>query len=233
MKAYSKQQTIVALSSAEAELYAMVAASAESMAVQAYAADLGIKLGSELYTDSSAALGIAKRAGIGKVRHLRTQGLWIQGTRISGIITYKKILGEQNPADLLTKYMTADLARRHLQTMNAKFDERRAERAPEINSNEIEAPDVESRVIDRDIGSEVISWVRTYFDRNEQRAKFNETVSVRPIPATGKGRSCKGSSRYERRGRWPKRRPSDEREDRCSKEETVIGKENEGMCNID
>ena len=29
-----------------------------------------------MYTDSSAALGITQRAGIGKVRPLRTQGLW-------------------------------------------------------------------------------------------------------------------------------------------------------------
>ena len=35
IKTYCKQQKVVALSSAEAELYAMVAASAESMAVQA------------------------------------------------------------------------------------------------------------------------------------------------------------------------------------------------------
>ena len=110
IKTYSKQQKVVALSSAEAELYAMVAASAESMAIQAYAADLGISSKSELYTDRSAALGIAKRAGIGKVRYLRTQGLWIQETRISGRITYKKVLGEKNPSDLLTKYVTADLA---------------------------------------------------------------------------------------------------------------------------
>ena len=90
IKTYSKQQKVVALSSAEAELYAMVAAWAEPMAIQAYAADLGLELKSELYTDSSAALGIAKRAGIGKVRHLRTQGLWIQETRCSGRIAYKK-----------------------------------------------------------------------------------------------------------------------------------------------
>ena len=91
------------LSSAEAELYGLVAASAETMAIQAYAKDLELSLKSELYTDSSAALGIAKRAGIGKVRHLRTQGLWIQEIRCSGRITYKKVLGEKNPADLLTK----------------------------------------------------------------------------------------------------------------------------------
>ena len=40
IKTYSRQQKVVALSSAEAELYAMVAASAENLAVAAYAKDL-------------------------------------------------------------------------------------------------------------------------------------------------------------------------------------------------
>ena len=44
IKTYSRQQKTVALSSAEAELYAMVAASAESLAVMAYSRDLGVKL---------------------------------------------------------------------------------------------------------------------------------------------------------------------------------------------
>lgn len=134
IKTYCKHQKVVALSSAEAELYAMVAASAESIAVQAYTSDLGLKLNSELCADSSAALGIAKRAGIGKVRHLRTQGLWIQEVRISGRIVYKKVLGEKNPSDLLTKYMSAELAGRHLEAINARFIDGRAETAPEINN---------------------------------------------------------------------------------------------------
>ena len=86
IKTYCRQQKVVALSSAEAELYAMVAASAEAMAIQAYARDIGLEMSVELYADSSAALGIAKRAGIGKVRHLRTQGLWAQEVRVAGRI---------------------------------------------------------------------------------------------------------------------------------------------------
>ena len=42
VKTYSRQQKIVALSSAEAELYAMVAASANALVVQAYTRDLGL-----------------------------------------------------------------------------------------------------------------------------------------------------------------------------------------------
>ena len=86
IKTYCKQQKVIALSSAEAELYAMVAASAETLALAAYARDLGLDLDCELYCDSAAALGIAQRAGMGKVRHLRTQGLWVEEVRISGRI---------------------------------------------------------------------------------------------------------------------------------------------------
>ena len=70
---------MIALSSAEAELYAMVAASAETLPFAAYARDLGLDLYCELYCNSAAVLGIAQRAGVGKVRHLRTQGLWAPG----------------------------------------------------------------------------------------------------------------------------------------------------------
>ena len=95
------------MSSAGAELYAMVAASAETLALAAYARDLhvGLDLDCELYCDSAAALGIAQRAGVGKVRHVRTQGLWVQEVRISGRIIYKNVLGEKGPADLLTKHL--------------------------------------------------------------------------------------------------------------------------------
>ena len=73
IKTYCKQQKVIALSPAEAELYAMVAASAETLALQVYAHDLGLESGCELYCDSAVELGIAQR--VGNVRHLRTQGL--------------------------------------------------------------------------------------------------------------------------------------------------------------
>ena len=104
VKTFCKQQKVVALSSAEAELYAMVAASPETLAVAAYARDLGLSLQCEFYCDSAAALGITQRAGIGKVRHMRTQGLWVQEVRVSGRIRYEKVQGTRNPADFLTKY---------------------------------------------------------------------------------------------------------------------------------
>ena len=133
IKTYSRQQKTVALSSAEAELYAMVAASAESLAIVAYARDLGAKLEAELYTDFGAALGISQRAGIGKVRHLRTQGLWVQEARVTGRLQYKKILGSKNPADVLTKHWPRELLDKHLETIGVSIVDGRAETAPGLN----------------------------------------------------------------------------------------------------
>ena len=58
IKSYSRQQRTIALSSAEAELHALVAASAEALGLAAYALDLGLILKPIVFTDASAALGI-------------------------------------------------------------------------------------------------------------------------------------------------------------------------------
>ena len=89
-----------------------------------------------LFCGSSAALGIDQRAGIGKVRHLRAQELWVQEVRVGGWIQYRKVLGSKNPADLMTKHMTAELAKQHLTTLNMKLEAGRAESAPTLDSVE-------------------------------------------------------------------------------------------------
>ena len=134
LKSYSKQQRTVALSSAEAELHAMVAASSETLGIVALMADMGLVLEGEVYVDSTAALGIAQRQGIGKLRHVRTQALWVQEVRAEGRLQYKKVLGSRNPADALTKYMAGTLMDQHIATVGLVFRGGRADSAPELNS---------------------------------------------------------------------------------------------------
>ena len=162
----------------------MVAASAETLGLQAYSRDLGMEMACEMFCDSSAALGISQRAGIGKVRHLRTQGLWVQEVRVSGRIAYKKVLGEKNPADLMTKHMGVDLAQRHLETLNMKMIGGRSEAAPTIDSI-VHGwfVDTDGNACDRDV--------------ERKKTKFLEIVELHYIPATGMGRRTptRGSSR--------------------------------------
>ena len=72
VKSYSKQQKVLALSSAEAETYGMSACSAELLGIQSCAKDIGLAYDGVICADASAAVGIVQRRGIGKVRHIRT-----------------------------------------------------------------------------------------------------------------------------------------------------------------
>ena len=80
IKTWSKDQSVVALSSGEAELYAANSGAAQALGMKSFAADIGVKLEIDLLIDAKAAMGIINRQGLGKVRHIEVQDLWIQGT---------------------------------------------------------------------------------------------------------------------------------------------------------
>ena len=69
--------------------------------------DLGQEMPIRVWTDSSAAIGICTRQGLGKLRHIDTHLLWIQQAVRSGRVDLRKILGEKNPADLFTKHLSS------------------------------------------------------------------------------------------------------------------------------
>ena len=58
-----------------------------------------------MYGDSSAALAIAKRKGAGKLRHINISCLWIQEVQGSKQLELRKVLGTENPADIMTKHL--------------------------------------------------------------------------------------------------------------------------------
>ena len=70
LKHYSRTQKVVTLSSAEAELGGVVQGASEGLGIQSIAKDMGMDLHLTLLADSSAAIGICHRSGIGRVRHL-------------------------------------------------------------------------------------------------------------------------------------------------------------------
>ena len=96
IKAWTKQQSIVATSTANAELYAGNRAATESMGVQAFAKDLVTVVTIRLYIDSSAALSIISRTGLGKAKHIEIQHLWLQEAVRSGKLAVEKISTETN-----------------------------------------------------------------------------------------------------------------------------------------
>eukprot|EP00972_Heterocapsa_arctica_P010475 1539395-Heterocapsa_arctica.AAC.1 len=78
MVSFSRTQTVVALSSGEAEWYAKVAAFVEALLIRRCLRFFGVSIGMELYGDASAARGMSKRHGVGKVKHLEVKNLWMQ-----------------------------------------------------------------------------------------------------------------------------------------------------------
>ena len=72
VKHWSKTQPTIALSSGEAELSGIGSGMAQALGVQALAADMGWFLKPRVWSDATVAIGISKRRGLGKIRHLHT-----------------------------------------------------------------------------------------------------------------------------------------------------------------
>ena len=130
IKAWSTTQTTIALSRAEAELSGIVKGAAQAIGLRSVAADLGQTYELELKTDATAAIGICRRRGLGKIRHLHTADLWVQDKVKTGDFALSKILGAENPADLLTKYLDGRSQDIHMLRMSLRVEQGRAQSAP-------------------------------------------------------------------------------------------------------
>ena len=106
VKTWSSNQSVIALSSGEAEFYAMVKGASELLGLMSLAKDLNVSLEGDLRSDSSAAIGMVHRRGLGRVKHMHTQYLWIQEMLKCGDFTVHKESTHDNVADLMTKYLT-------------------------------------------------------------------------------------------------------------------------------
>ena len=113
IKHWSKTQSTISLSSGEAELHGIAQGCSQGLGLQSLLKDAGWVLPLHVYSDATAAIGIARRKGLGKIRHLDVTDLWIQDRIRSKATTISKVLGTQNMADVLTKYVdrkTMDMA---------------------------------------------------------------------------------------------------------------------------
>ena len=121
LKAYSRTQSNIALSSGEAEYYGLVSTESEAQGLVAMTENFGDKAESFLYADASAAIGVANREGLGRIRHLDTQSLWLQQALRKRRLGLGKVLGTENPSDLMTKHVDAKLLAEHCRCMGCEF----------------------------------------------------------------------------------------------------------------
>ena len=105
IQTWSVTQGACALSGAEAEFYAMIKGSSELLGIISLAQDLNVSFQGHLRSDSPAAIGIAQRRGLGKVKHMHTQYLWIQERIRAKDVVVHKVGTDNNVADLFTKHL--------------------------------------------------------------------------------------------------------------------------------
>ena len=132
IKGWSNTQSVIALSSGEAEFYGLVRGTSIGIGVRGLMQDLGMEFRVRTSTDSSAALGISKRRGLGKVRHIELNQLWIQDKVVTGEIEVRKVRGEDNRADALTKHVDQGQIGRHMEWTGQTIEGGRHQLAPEI-----------------------------------------------------------------------------------------------------
>ena len=117
IRAWSKEQPIIALSSGEAELYAANFGSQQSIGLRSVARDMAVETTIRIEIDASAAKGILERRGLGKTRHIDVQDLWLQERVRLGDVMVVKIPGELNTADMGTKPLQKDDIEKNMKRM--------------------------------------------------------------------------------------------------------------------
>ena len=140
VKQWSKTQSTLALSSGEAELHGIAAGIAQGLGIQSVARDLGFSIGIRIHTDATAALGICRRRGLGKIRHLDVTDLWCQEQVRLGKVSLHKVLGSENPADIMTKYTDSATLKKMLELMHLRRLDGRAECAPAVAASATPLP---------------------------------------------------------------------------------------------
>ena len=134
LKTYAKTQATVAKSSGESELYGVVRASTDGLGILTLLADFGATdYQASVGMDASAAIGIVQRSGLGKLRHVEVDVLWLQEQQARRLLPIRKVPGTANPADMGTKNLAVALMDKYLDQLNLEVKEGRAEVAQQLH----------------------------------------------------------------------------------------------------
>ena len=132
MKHWLVTQTTLSLSSGESELNGISEGVSSGLGMKSLINDLGFKVKVRIHSDACAAIGMARRRGLGRVRHLDVEDLWVQSKVRDGHVDLAKVKGVGSPADILTKYVSAEILSRMLDILDLKFLDGRSPIAPEL-----------------------------------------------------------------------------------------------------
>ena len=108
VRTWSKDQGLIATSSGEAELYAANYGAAQGLGLKTTLSDWGMPMELVIEVDANATIGMLHRQGIGRLRHIEVQDLWLQQEVKKGRVRLRKVAGWKNTADLGTKPLASD-----------------------------------------------------------------------------------------------------------------------------
>ena len=123
---WARTQATPALSSCEAELYAIGSGCVESLGLRSLLLEVGVRTAVVIKTDSSSAKAVANRRGPGRMKHIQLRMLAVQGWVKDKLLLLSKVSSEENLSDLLTKAMSEQrhyLLARKLGLRGGPFDE--------------------------------------------------------------------------------------------------------------
>ena len=109
------------MSVGEAKYYALSKAAAEGLGIVALGRDLGYEFKLRIHVDNNTAKAITSRLGLDRVRHMEVRHLRAQQAYRQKRFEVRKIAGERNPADVLTKAMSAKDMLEKMQMVGARF----------------------------------------------------------------------------------------------------------------
>ena len=133
IKTWSSTQQMIAFSSAEAELYALLKCACQILGIMNLALDFGIQLRATVHIDASAALATSQRQGLGQFRHIDVYWLWFQENIKNGNIKANKVNGKDNPADLMIKHLPGPEIIKHVQDLEFEVTKGRADKSMALN----------------------------------------------------------------------------------------------------
>ena len=89
----------------------------EGLGMQSMMHEFGIHTQLRIKGDAVAAMGMVKRQGLGRVRHLAVADLWIQQKAKQGVAVFERLSGADNTPDIMTKAVEADVLEKHIKAL--------------------------------------------------------------------------------------------------------------------
>ena len=109
-----------ALGSGEAELFGIVDGSARGTLTKHMYEEMGRTVNIDGETDSTAAIGMCPRTGVGKTRHIQVRWLWTQDAIRDRVVRFRKVKCIENEAGMGTKDLDGATHQRFLQKLPLK-----------------------------------------------------------------------------------------------------------------